>query len=182
LYKDGVNDLIEAFSIVNKNIQGIKLRIIGGFASSNDERILRDKVIELNLTNAVDFTGKVLPSEIPQLLYDAEVLALARPDNKQAKYGFPSKLGEYLFTGNPVVLTRVGEIDHFLRDKVSCVFAKPDNPEDFAEKLLWTLNNPEKASHIGANGKQVAEQQFSIQSQCQVALKFFNRTLNHPVD
>ncbi len=177
LYKDGVNDLIEAFYRVNKTIRGIKLRIIGGFASSNDEKVLKDKVNELELNNAVEFTGKVLPSEMPQLLYDAEVLALARPDNKQAKYGFPSKLGEYLFTGNPVVLTRVGEIDHFLRDKESCVFAKPDNPEDFAEKLLWTLNNQEEARLIGINGKKVAEQYFSIQSQCKVALAFFEKTL-----
>jgi glycosyltransferase involved in cell wall biosynthesis len=178
LYKDGVNDLIEAFSIVNKNIRGIKLRIIGGFASSNDEKVLKEKVKDLGLSETVEFTGKVLPSEMPQLLYDAEILALARPDNKQAKYGFPSKLGEYLFTGNPVVLTRVGEIDHFLKDKDSCIFAKPDNPEDFAEKLLWTLNNQEEARNIGANGRKVAELQFSIQSQCKVTLSFFDTILN----
>lgn len=177
LYKDGVNDLITAFSIVHQQIKYVKLKIIGGFASSEDEKILREKVHELALDDVVEFTGKVFPSEMPQLLYNAEVLALARPNNIQAKYGFPSKLGEYLFTGNPVVLTRVGEIDHFVKDRESCVFAKPDNPDDFAEKLLWTLKNPEVARSIGTKGKLVAEQQFSIQSQCRVALEFFENCL-----
>ena len=179
LYKDGVNDLIAAFSIVHQQMQNVKLKIIGGFASFNDERILKEKVQELGLMEVVEFTGKVLPEKIPQLLYDAEVLALARPDNKQAKYGFPSKLGEYLFTGNPVVLTRVGEIDHFLKDRESCVFAKPGNPENFAEKLLWTLSNTEEARRIGDRGKQIAQEHFSIQSQCKVAIEFFERSLNH---
>lgn len=177
LYKDGVNDLITAFSIVYQQMKDVKLKIIGGFASSKDERILREKVHELALDEVVEFTGKVLSSEMPQLLYNAEVLALARPNNIQAKYGFPSKLGEYLFTGNPVVLTRVGEIDHFVKDRESCVFAKPDNPEDFAEKLLWTLQNPVEARSIGAKGKHVAELHFSIQSQCRVALGFFEKCL-----
>jgi glycosyltransferase involved in cell wall biosynthesis len=177
LYKDGVNDLITAFSIVHKQMQNVKLKIIGGFASSNDEKILKEEVQGLGIEGFVEFTGKVLPEKMPQLLFDAEVLALARPNNKQAKYGFPSKLGEYLFTGNPVVLTRVGEIDHFLNDMDSCIFANPDNPKDFAEKLLWTLSNTEEARRIGKRGKQVAEEQFSIQSQCKVALDFFERSL-----
>ena len=47
------------------------------------------------------------------------MLVLARPDNIQAKGGFPTKLGEYLATGNPVVVTKVGEIPNYLIDGVN---------------------------------------------------------------
>lgn len=166
LYKDGVGDLIDAFSIVHKNHQDVKLKIIGDFYSDRDKNILLSKVRELRIEHDVIFTGMVMPEQMPQMLMNASVLALARPDNKQAKYGAPSKLGEYLFTGNPVVVTRVGEIDHFLVDGVSCLFSKPDNPENFAEKLSWCFDNPEKAMQIGINGYEVAQQHFTIQSQC----------------
>lgn len=178
LYKDGVGDLIDAFSQIHQKHPDVKLQIIGGFFSKNDEVAIMEKVEGLKLTESVVFTGRVSPEEMPNLLYNSVILALARPNNKQAQYGFPSKLGEYLFTGNPVVVTRVGEIDHFLKDRESCVFAQPDNAEDFAEKLNWVLEHPEESVAIGAAGKKVAEENFSVLSQCKVALDFFERTLN----
>ena len=71
------------------------------------------------------FTDSVSPTTIPQYFMDAEMLVLARPDNIQAKYGFPTKLGEYLLSGRPVVLTDVGNITDFLKDGVSAFIAKP---------------------------------------------------------
>lgn len=178
VYKDGVNDLIEAFAIVHQKHSNIKLRIIGPFFSPQDETTLLEKVSALNIKDDVVFTGKVHPKDMPSLLFNSSILALARPNNKQAQYGFPSKLGEYLFTGNPVVVTRVGEIDHFLEDKKNCVFAMPDNPKDFAEKLIWVLDHPKEGEAIGKAGSGIAENCFSIQSQCKVALEFFERTLS----
>lgn len=177
VYKDGVNDLIDAFAMISTKHPDVKLQLIGGFFSPEDERVLREKVATLNISDKVVFVGRVAPEQMPSLLYNSEILALARPNNKQAQYGFPSKLGEYLFTGNPVVLTRVGEIDHFLKDGESSVFANPDDPKDFAEKLDWVLSHPKEARVIGDAGHKVAEENFSILSQCRVAVDFFQRVL-----
>ena len=64
-------------------------------------------------------------------------MALARPTNKQAEGGFPTKLGEYLATGNTVVVTNVGEIGEFLHDKVNAFVSDPDSPEKNFVKLFW---------------------------------------------
>ena len=101
---------------------------------------------------------------------NAQILVLDRPNNVQAQYGFPTKLGEYLLTGNPTVLTRVGDMPLFLEDKVSTVFACPDNPEDFSSKIVWCLNNYEKAKEIGQRGKEVAKKHFSYAVETQKML------------
>ena len=98
----------------------------------------------------------VSSSDMPQMLKDAIILALDRPDNLQAKYGFPTKLVEYLLTGNPVVVTRVGDIPRFIENGVSGMVAEPSNPEDFASKICWLLENKERARAIGEQGKKVA--------------------------
>ena len=54
----------------------------------------------LGVKNSVIFTGIVSAAEIPQILKNATVLALDRPDSLQAQCGFPTKLGEYLLTEN----------------------------------------------------------------------------------
>lgn len=160
-YKDGVDILIKAFSIVTKEFDDIKLYILGNIPCENDRRKYESIIGGNHLSEKIFMPGAIPSEAIPQYLTNAEVLALARPDNIQAAYGFPTKLGEYLLTGNPVVVTRVGELEEFLIDKESCLFAKPNSVEDFAEKLLWVLKNPEKGREIGLNGRKVASMYFN---------------------
>ena len=177
LHKDGVDTLIRAFSVFRENYPSVKLWIIGGFESNDTEAQVRGLSNELNLDNGVRFLGAVVPSDMPALLCGAKILALARPNNIQAKYGFPTKLGEYLATGKPVVVTKVGEIGDFLEDGVNCRIAEPDNCQDFAEKLSWVMDNYEQALQIGAKGRELTLSSFSSIEQCKVALSFMNRCI-----
>ena len=125
----------------------------------------------LNVGNSVVFSGKIEPERIPQLLCDASIMVLARPNNLQAQNGFPTKLGEYLATGNPVVVTRVGDIPLFIRDKENGFLATPDDPEDFAQKLSWIANNYDTALQIGKEGQKLVMNEFSYKTQ---SYKVFN--------
>lgn len=158
-FKDGVDVLIKAFQIVVQKFNDVKL-IIAGRAPQKDWESQQTLVRDFGLEERVKMLGRVSPDQIPPILLNAQILALARPDNIQAMYGFPTKVGEYLATGCPVVLTRVGELEDFLEDGKSCLFAMPDSPEDFANKLCWLLEHPEEGVLIGANGKKVAEESF----------------------
>ena len=160
-YKDGISYLVKAFSIVTEKYEDITLTLIGGFENSKTEKTVLELMKDLNIENKVILLGTVTADKMPILLSNAKILVLSRPDNKQAKYGFPTKLGEYLMTGNPVVITRVGDFDKYLKDKEDVIFSKPDDVNDFADKLLWTLDNYHQAILIGLNGKQVATNSFN---------------------
>lgn len=175
-HKDGVDDLIRAFAIVHRQFPDYKLYLIGAFEKLyGDEKFIRNLVTELGLDGHVVFTGRVAPESIPALLSGASILALARPINNQTRYGFPTKLGEYLITGHPVVLTPVGEIGRYLRDGVNCIFAPPGDYVAFAEKLIWAISNPSEANAIGAAGKEVVQLSFSIPAQTGTAIDFIRR-------
>lgn len=118
-------------------------------------------VNELGFEDKVVFTGEVPSEQIPQLLVNAEFLVLARPDNLQAQFGFPTKLGEYLLTGNPVVVTAVGDIPLYLKDGESALIAKPDDEKDFASKMLWVAEHHQEAEYIGLKGREVALFEFN---------------------
>lgn len=159
--KDGVDQLIQAFSIVHKTFSDIKLYIVGAIPEnlSNEHNI---KLIQdLDLSECVVLTGVLPADEIPQLMVNAELLVLDRPDNLQAKFGFPTKLGEYLLSANPVVVTGVGDIPLFLRDEESALISPPDDPHAFAKKIVWALQNPEESKRIGANGCRIAKTYFN---------------------
>ena len=173
-FKDGVNVLLEAFAIVAKSVDDIDLYILGNTPYEKDRKQNMQIIQKNNLVDRVYMPGSVSAEILPQYLKNAEILALARPDNVQAAYGFPTKLGEYLLTGNPVVVTRVGELDNFLVDRESCLFANPNSAEDFADKLLWLLAHPNEGKQIGKNGKRVAESNFNSRIEAQKIIKVLN--------
>ncbi|APF20143.1 glycosyl transferase group 1 [Caldithrix abyssi DSM 13497] len=172
--KDGVDILVEAFSNVLKIYSDLKLFLIGDISNQHEFKKLFDRLEKLGISNNVVFTGKVSRDEMPYLLYGAKLLLLSRPDNVQAKGGFPTKLGEYLATGKPVVVTRVGEIPYYLKDRVNAFLAKPDSSEAFANKILEALNDYNFAKKIGENGKKLSMKEFNYIFQTKRLISFFN--------
>lgn len=161
LYKDGVDVLLKAFAMVVHKLPDIRLQIIGGWQNEDVRSAIENLIKILNLEKNVILTGKVDMDSLVKLLSNSAVLVLARPNNLQAKYGFPTKLGEYLCSGRPVVVTRVGEMDLFLEDRESCIFANADDVNDFADKLEWAVVNMKQADIIGQKGREIAQLNFS---------------------
>ena len=85
----------------------------------------------------------------------------------------PCKVGEYLCTGRPVIVTGLGEIPKYLQDGVSAYLAKPDNEEFFAYKLEEVLRDSVKANIVGENGRAVALQEFASPVQAGHIIAFF---------
>ena len=170
--KDGVDILLKAFSLFYKNHRDFKLMIIGRGANNDEITRLKNLLSDLGISERVILTGQVSPHEMPKLLMNASILALARPDSLQNRNGFPTKLGEYLATGNPVVVTAVGEIPLFLKDRVNAILATPGNPEDFAYQLCWVADNYEQAKQIGLNGKLLSNEAFNYSVQTKNALRY----------
>ena len=164
-FKDGVSILIKAFAKVVVSHSEYRLRLIGPFVDEETERKLSMLVADLKISDYVEFTGLVSPERMPILLKSSKILALARPDNVQAKYGFATKIGEYLMTERPVVLTKVGAVEEYLQDGVNCVLANPNDENDFADKLLWVIDNYPQAEKIGKHGKEAVLKYFDSEKE-----------------
>ena len=161
--KDGVNDLIKAFSIVVGKHPSYKLYIVGPIPSDTDNSVNINLIKKYNLSDKVILTGQVSATQMPQILVNASICALARPNNLRAKAGFPTKLGEYLLSNNPVVVTSVGDIPYFLRNFESAVIVPPDDVKLFAEGIIWLIEHPREASIISKNGYEVAIRDFNAE-------------------
>jgi glycosyltransferase involved in cell wall biosynthesis len=159
--KDGLQNLIEAMALVNKNNKNTHLHLVGS-ASEDDMSRLKNKVKKSGLENTISFLGKRNADEIPAILSNSDLLVLARPDNEQAKAGFPTKLGEYLACAKPIVITITGEIPKYLKHNVSAYLAKPGDVSDFAEKVVFALSD-ENSAAIGKKGYEVANNNFNYQ-------------------
>lgn len=174
--KDGVMNLIKSFCIASPKIPEIKLLLIGGSSSQEDWKEIVSTIQETGNKNIVLF-GKATREQIPGLLKNAKVLALARPSSLQSTGGFPTKLGEYLATGNPVIVTAVGDIPHYLNDSNAFV-VPPDNNDLFAETLVKVFADYKNAVMIGNKGAKLAHTTFSSKVQSERLYNYLKTVCN----
>lgn len=172
--KDGVDILVKSFAQFLAIYPEYKLHIYGAGPSS-EIACLKDLCIRLNVGSSVIFAGKIAYDEMPQKLKNASILALSRPNNKQNQYGFPTKLGEYLATGNPVVATSVGEISHFIIDGENGYLAFPGSIESFTQKLLQAAQDLGLGKNVGDRGRLLVESVFSSNVQVETVMPLLNQ-------
>ncbi len=171
--KDGVSILIKSFAEITKHFPDVRLYLIGGW--NYDTPIHKQLIQDFKLEDKVFWKGRFERDQIPAIIKNARLLALPRPDSKQAQGGFPTKLGEYLATGNPVCATTVGEIPDYLVDGESVYFAEQGSVDSFAHAMLRALSNPEEATQIGLNGRKVAEMHFNKDNQAKILYDYLQK-------
>ena len=175
IQKDGVDILIKSFYRVSGKFPDINLVLIGkGETFNNDEIGIRELVGSLNMEKRIIFLGQVSRLDVPSYLSTAEVLALARPRSIVADAGFPSKLTEYLATGKPIVVTKVGEIPLYLKDNENAFLSEPDSVDAFANKLDYVLSNYQLAVHVSQRGKDLTKTVFNYNYQAGRMLDFIH--------
>lgn len=165
--KDGVDRLIKSFSIVAKTHPDVQLWIIGPTLQTKEAEGNELLIAKLGLKERIILTGFTKPDDIPQILKNATACVLSRPDGLRAKAGFATKVGEYLLSENPVILTDVGDFSKFLKDGESALIVEPENTVAFADKMNWVLDNGEEAKKVGENGAIVARVHFNSRIEAQ---------------
>jgi len=140
LAKDNIDIIIEAFRQICNKYQDIDLYLYGT-PSQKDFKILKDLINKYSLNDRIFFKGRINYNEVPLVLKKAYILVSSQPDTLRAAGGFPTKLGEYMATGIPILTTDVGEISNYVSHGKQLWLAKPNNPNDFAIKLEFIINN-----------------------------------------
>lgn len=158
--KDSISKILRAFSRLKKEINtDCKLVFTGPQANSNCKYIPLIK--ELNIENDVDLLGMVSNERIVSLQHFATMTVIYKSDNLQTRNCFPTKLGEMLINGIPVITTTVGDANMYLNDNETAFIIEPDDEDSLVQKMKYILDNPVEAKKIGNAGKNVAEQCFS---------------------
>jgi glycosyltransferase involved in cell wall biosynthesis len=159
--RDGVVNIIESFSMFNELYPDIKLIIIGKLDNNKPLTneiflIIENKKIKENII----FLGAKRSEQIPNYLINSLGIVMAPQTNFESG-GFPTKLGEFLASGRPVITTSVSEIPFYLNNKNSFLI-EPGNNNSIFLAMKKIKENSIIADKIGIEGKKTAELHFNI--------------------
>lgn len=175
--KDGIAELIEAFCKSNAR-KTHTLMLIGSNPMGTQKEVYDNLLAKYAIKDEIIFKGQVQRDDMPQLLMDADLLVLCRPNNRQALGGFPTKLGEYLSTGNPVLVTRVGDMDKYIIDGENGFLAEPDNIDGFAAKMDEVLADYDTARQVGKKGRELTDTAFNYSVQTKKIIDSIKTAIN----
>ncbi len=176
--KDGIDILINAFAEVVKKYDNYKLYLYGSVHSKEKMQKYQRLIRQLKITQLVYFKGRVSRDAITRKIINAKILVLPRPDSIQAQNGFPTKLGEYLATGNPTLVTSVGEIPDYLTDSKNSYIAIPGDAISLKNKMFEIIENYSKAKEVGLKGRQIAEIHFNNINQTKKIISFIENSFS----
>lgn len=181
--RDGLFDSVKAYANYVKGISEnpYKLLLIGdfeGLCKKYPENLSILKYIEdENIKQDIIFKGLVDNNDVPTLLVNAKCL-LTTP-MKYISGGFPTKLGEYLLSGVPVVTTAAGEIPNYLTHGKDILMSPPSNDiREIAQNLIFVHKNPEEANKIAIQGKILAEKVFNANTYIEAMILFLENIRN----
>lgn len=154
-YKDGVTIIIKAFAGILKKYPQLKLILTGDLNKSDDKEGILSLIDKLNLNENVELTGYVSKEKLNELTSTSTALLLAKPQNRQNTYNMATKVGEYLLTGRPIVISSVDPVTSYLIHRKNAFIVEPEEKQ-IAEQIEFILNNPKEANTIGSAGKESA--------------------------
>lgn len=158
--KDSISKILHAFARLKKETNtNCKLVFTGPQATEKCSYLPMIK--NLGIEKDVDLLGLVSTERVASLQYFATMTIIYKSDNLQTRNCFPTKLGEMLISGIPVITTTVGDANLYLENKKNAFIFVPGEDEALVEYLKLILNNHCLAKQIGKNGKEIAQKYFN---------------------
>lgn len=123
-----------------KNKGDIFLIFLGSFSSEDYRRYLKNLIEELKLGDKVYF-DRVVYEKVPHYLNTADIGIICFRDRFYNHLGGPNKLFEYMSCGLGIVSAKMKGFEKMVIEKRNVIFAKPEDVEDFFNKILILLKN-----------------------------------------
>jgi len=147
--------MMQVLSIVAKKYPEVKLIITGKPGKS-----VRNLAKKYYLSNNVYFTGFLRFEELSTYLSCADLFILPFPNKIYNVGRWPNKIGEYISLGRPTISNPVGDIKKLFETYNIGLLANWD-PDDFADKIIYLIENPSIANQLGENARQVAVHRYN---------------------
>ena len=171
-YKEVIRFIIDSFELLENSSYSLYLVVNG---RNSDLTEIVNYVNKKNKNAKIKLFSNLSEIELFTYYHNACALLIPLRPTLQDIARFPHKIGEYLASGNLVISTAYGEVNHYFTDMENMLLAETFDINVFAEKMRFVINHPEESKAIGLNGKKVAQNKFDYQTLAEPLNNFLNK-------
>ncbi len=162
---NGLNFVLDAaIELKRRQVTDVAFVLHG---DGKERRMLESRCAADGLSNVVFSAPVAGKGAIAQLAAAANVCMTIYKNLPILYTCSPNKMFDSLAAGKPVLVNMPGWLQMLVEQNDAGVFVEPDNPIDFADKVLFLRDNPELCAEYGRNARRLAEEQFARQKLAQ---------------
>jgi glycosyltransferase involved in cell wall biosynthesis len=156
--QEGLDILLDvALHIKNMGRSDIHFTCIGGGPGLP---ALRQMVVDKNLQDTVNFTGRVSDADLLEILSTADICVNPDKPCEMNDISTMIKIMEYMALGKPIVQFDLKEGRYSAQDASLYSDTKNQVP-DFARNILWLVDHPEERKKMGEYGRKRVENELA---------------------
>lgn len=144
---------VQAIPEVVKQVPTAKFYVI----EAGVNELYREQIINFIKKNHLDdnviFLGRKSNKEVKEWFNKAEIVVIA----DQWEIAWPVTLAEAMFYARPCVASDIGGMKEMIISDDCGRLVRCNDPDDFAEKVIWLLQNKQEAIRIGEKARQVIQ-------------------------
>lgn len=151
-HSKGVDDLINACSILQKKGKDFKLILVGKFVSTGYERELKNKIESYNLGSRVVFAGVASGNAKYNYYYNADIFCYPTFFESET---FGLVLLEAMMFELPIVATKWRGVSDLVEDGVNGFLVETNDVKALAEKIEHLIDDQHLSKKIGIVGREI---------------------------
>lgn len=173
MYKSrAIDKLIDAVAIT----EDVQLLMCGGGPKTHMKEFM-DTIKKRKLKNKIKYLGVLTNNELYKHYVGADTLFAGLDTSEANKYLLPSKLFNYMASGNPILATgkKGGDLDKTIRKYKCGIIINSDDPKKISEAICKLKEK--KSKQLGKNGKTAVKQEFNRKKQTKKLEKIYKSML-----
>ena len=169
--QEGIDLLLEAahYVVGTRQRHDVQFVVVGSGPALAG---LRRQAEAMGLAGHVTFTGRVSDAELLDVLNTADVCVNPDRVNEMNDKSTMNKILEYMALEKPIVQFDLAE-GRFSAQEAS-LYARRNDPIDFAEKILELIADPSRRAHMGRFGRERVEKELSWEHEAPKLLKAYD--------
>lgn len=168
--QEGIEYLLEAAKYIKERENNVFWGIVGG---GPHLEALKQQAHEMGLADCVEFTGRAPDQQLLEYLNTADVCVNSDTYNSMNDKSTMNKILEYMALGKPIVQFDLTEGRYSAQE--ASVYAKNNDAEDMAKKIMKLLNDPKKRKHMGEYGRNRVVNELSWEHTSKALLEGYER-------
>lgn len=171
--QEGLDLLLASIKYIVSERQDIQFGIVGGGTEINKLKMLTQ---EMELTDYVDYYGRVDDNTMVDVLNTADVCVNPDRPTEMNALSTMNKIMEYMALKKPIVQYDLKE-GRFSAQNAS-LYADNTDTDDFARKIIWLIDNPDKRKEMGEYGYSRVINELSWDHESKKLIDFYNIILS----
>jgi len=166
----GVDVLLHAYKILLAEYDNLMLVQVGGSLDPNDTTKLKQLAQDIGVADKIIWTG--LRDDFNDIMKCPDVYC--QPSRSE---GLGLTILEAMYSGLPVVATRVGGIPEVVSENKTGLLVEPENPDVLAQALGRLLGNKENRLSMGQSGEDRVKEIFALEKQSKYLIDIYEKML-----